>query len=60
VRKLIKNLKYYYDKKKKNLKYNFKRLIKHTNFYNKVRNPFLKIVTNHIIFYPTPNNINYG
>jgi len=47
-------------KKKKNLKYNFKRLIKHTNFYNKVRNPFLKIFTNHIIFYPTPNNINYG
>lgn len=26
----------------------------------KIKNPFLKIITNHIIYYPTPANINYG
>jgi quinol-cytochrome oxidoreductase complex cytochrome b subunit len=26
----------------------------------KIGNPFLKLLANHIIFYPTPSNINYG
>ena len=32
-----------------------------SNFiYQKFLNPFSKIVANHIVYYPTPSNINYG
>lgn len=39
---------------------NLNKKIMHKRFYSKVRNPFIKLMSNHIIFYPTPNNINYG
>ena len=37
------------------------KLIKNIPFQGpKVQNPFIKLLANHIIYYPTPSNINYG
>ncbi len=46
----------FFQKNKTNL------IIKNSLKFNrkKIENPLTKILKNHIIFYPTPKNINYG